>query len=194
VARGAIAVLGNHDAAALGAPSETMHPAAARAIEWTRGKLSPGQRAFLAGLPLVVREGPALFVHASAEAAEEWIYATDPLRAARSLAAAEPARYVLCGHVHEPILYYTGAADRPVAFQPVPGVAIPVPPHRSWLAVVGSAGQPRDGNPAACYAMLDLERATLTFSRVPYDSRGAAAKVRSAGLPEVLAQRLERGE
>ena len=67
-------------------------------------------------------------------------------------------------------------------------------PRRRWLAVVGSTGQPRDGNTAACYAMLDTDRATLTFFRVPYDWRAAADKIRAAGLPESLARRLERGE
>jgi diadenosine tetraphosphatase ApaH/serine/threonine PP2A family protein phosphatase len=100
---------------------------------------------------------------------------------------------VFCGHVHEPVLYTPGAV-RPVPFRPVPGVAIPVPPRRRWLAVVGSAGQPRDGNTAASYAMLDTERTTLTFHRVPYDWRAAAGKIRAAGLPESLARRLERGE
>jgi diadenosine tetraphosphatase ApaH/serine/threonine PP2A family protein phosphatase len=68
-----------------------------------------------------------------------------------------------------------------------------VPPHRRWLAVVGSVGQPRDGNTAACYALADLGKGTLTFHRVPYDVATAAAKVRAAGLPEGLARRLERG-
>jgi diadenosine tetraphosphatase ApaH/serine/threonine PP2A family protein phosphatase len=81
-----------------------------------------------------------------------------------------------------------------VPFRPVPGVPIPVPRHRRWLAVVGSAGQPRDGNTAACYAMLDTDPPTLTFHRVPYDWPAAARKIRAAGLPESLARRLERGE
>jgi len=80
-----------------------------------------------------------------------------------------------------------------VPFKPTPGVPIPVPPHRRWLAVVGSVGQPRDGNTAACYALADLGKGTLTFHRVPYDLRTAARKVREAGLPEALAVRLERG-
>jgi hypothetical protein len=42
--------------------------------------------------------------------------------------------------------------------------------------------------------MLDLGRHTLTFHRVPYDWRAAAAKIRAAGLPEYLAARIERGE
>jgi diadenosine tetraphosphatase ApaH/serine/threonine PP2A family protein phosphatase len=192
-ADGAIAVLGNHDAAALEGASPTMRDAAAAAIAWTRARLSPGQRAFLSGLPLVVRSGGLLFVHASADAPAEWIYVDDERSADRSLEAAAPARYVLCGHVHAPVLWYTGAAARPMPFRPTPGIAIPVAPHRRWLAVAGSAGQPRDGNPAASYAMLDVEGATLTFHRVPYDCAAAAGKVRAAGLPEALAARLERG-
>lgn len=193
VGAGALAVLGNHDAAAAAGRAPTMQDDAAAAVAWTHARLSPGQRAFLAGLPLVARAGGMLFVHASADAPGEWAYVEDEQGAARSLEAAAPARYVLAGHVHAPVLYYIGAAARPVPFRPVAGVAIPVPPHRRWLAVAGSAGQPRDGNPAASYAMLDVEGATLTFHRIPYDAAGAAAKVRAAGLPEALAARLERG-
>ncbi len=193
VASGALAVRGNHDEATVSGHSEFMHQAAGKVIAWTRAQLTEDQRAVLAGLPLVVREGPLLLVHASPELPAEWIYVTDPLRAAHALAAAGDASWVFCGHVHEPVLYTPGAA-RPVPFRPVSGVAIPVPPRRRWLAIVGSTGQPRDGDTAACYAMLDTDRATLTFSRVPYDWRAAAARIRAAGLPESLARRLERGE
>jgi diadenosine tetraphosphatase ApaH/serine/threonine PP2A family protein phosphatase len=58
---------------------------------------------------------------------------------------------------------------------------------------VGSAGQPRDRINSACYALADLARARLTFFRVRYDYRSAAQKIRSAGLPERLALRIERG-
>lgn len=194
VARGALAVLGNHDAAASHGAAGSMSEAAARAIAWTHARLSPGQRAFLAGLPLLVREGDLLLVHAGADAPGEWGYVTDPAAAARSLDAAAPARYVLGGHVHEPRLFYTSAAARPVPFRPVPSVPIPVSPHRRWLAIAGAAGQPRDGNPAAAYALLDHAAATLTFFRVPYDAVAAAGKIRAAGLPASLAARLERGE
>ena len=164
-----------------------MREAAATAIGWTRAQLDARQLAFLDRLPLTAREGEVLYVHASAELPDRWIYVSDEFRAARSLAAAEGARYVLSGHVHEPTLFYTSAAERPVPFTPVPGRAIPVPAHRRWLAVVGSVGQPRDLNTAACWAMLDLARRTLTFHRVPYDWRSAAEKIRRAGLPEILA-------
>ena len=195
VARGALAVRGNHDQAAVApGPADTMRRAAERAIDWTRLQLDHAQLDFLAALPLVAREDRVFLVHASPEVPAEWVYVTDPSRAAAALAASAPAPWVFCGHVHEPVLYTPGSTPRPVSFRPVPGVPIPVPPHRRWLAVVGSAGQPRDGNTAACYAMLDTDRATLTFHRVPYDWRVPAAKLRAAGLPESLARRLERGE
>jgi diadenosine tetraphosphatase ApaH/serine/threonine PP2A family protein phosphatase len=190
---GALAVKGNHDAAAAGGPPDTMHRVAEQAVAWTRARLSPAQRAFLEALPLAASEAGLALAHASLERPAEWIYVTDPARAAAALAATA-AHWVFCGHVHEPVLYTEGPVGRPVPFRPVPGVAIPVPAHRRRLAVVGAAGQPRDGNTAACYAMLDTDRPALTFHRVPYDWRAAAAKIRGAGLPESLARRLERGE
>jgi diadenosine tetraphosphatase ApaH/serine/threonine PP2A family protein phosphatase len=194
VARGAVAVRGNHDAAVVDTGAETMNPTAEKAIGWTRDHLEPRHLAFIAGLPLVVRQEDLLFVHASADKPEQWTYITDPLRAAESLRAAGDAAYVFSGHVHEPVLYYTGASRRPMPFRPVAGVPIPVTRRRRWLAIVGAAGQPRDGNTAACYALLDREKETLTFHRVPYDWQAVADKVRSAGLPERLAERLAHGE
>src|SRR5205085_1701021 len=77
--------------------------------------------------------------------------------------------------------------------RPRPGTPIPTGRQRRWLAIVGSAGQPRDRNTAACYALADLARERITFFRVPYDFEAAAQKIRTAGLPERLARRLERG-
>jgi diadenosine tetraphosphatase ApaH/serine/threonine PP2A family protein phosphatase len=191
-ARGAPVVLGNHDAAVVDGRTDLMHGAAAAAIAWTRRRLDARQLAFLAGLPLTQTRGEVLFVHSSAEDPAEWIYVTDPYRAERCLDGTG-ARWVFAGHVHEPVLYWASPGRRPVPFKPVPGVPIPVPPHRRWLAIPGSCGQPRDGSAAACYAVADLDRHTLTFHRVPYDHGEAARKVRAAGLPESLAHRLERG-
>ena len=191
-AKGAVVVLGNHDAAAIGRPVDLLSPSAETAITWTQAQLGERQRAFLAGLPLIVREENILFVHASAVAPERWAYVTGPAEAEQSIKAGN-ASYIFCGHVHQPKLYFMGAGGRPMPFAPVPGTPIPTDPHRQWLAIVGSAGQPRDRNNAACYALADLERARLTFFRVPYDYDSAVRKIRAAGLPERLARRLERG-
>ena len=188
--RGAAVVAGNHDLAALDGETRSMHEAATAAVDWTRRQLGPPQLAFLRGLPLAVSWGDVLFVHASAESPRAWIYVDDAQRAARCLERST-ARYVFVGHVHEQALYHLGPGRRPVRFEPTPAVPIPVPPHRRWLAVVGSVGQPRDGNTAAAYAMADLGRGTLTFHRVPYDWRATVRKMRAAGLPEALVHVLE---
>ncbi|HTP47916.1 MAG TPA: metallophosphoesterase family protein [Casimicrobiaceae bacterium] len=191
-AEGAVVILGNHDAAVLGRPDDTLNSNAKAAIAWTRAQLGPQQLAFLEDLPLVVRDENLLFVHASAAAPEQWIYVTSLREAGDSIRAAAGA-FVFSGHVHEQKLYYMNAEGGPMLFQPIPGVPIPVGKHRRWLAIVGSAGQPRDRSNKACYALADLERERLTFFRVPYDHDLAAQKVRSAGLPARLARRLERG-
>ena len=191
-ADGAIVVLGNHDAAAISGDADDLNPSAQAAITWTQTQLGDKQRAFLASLPLTFREDDVLFVHASAVAPEQWIYVTGPKQAEESIIAAR-ASYVFCGHVHEPQLYYVGAGGRPMPFQPIAGTPIPTARHRQWLAIVGSAGQPRDGINQASYLLFDPTRERMTFFRVPYDHGTAAQKIRVAGLPERLAKRLERG-
>lgn len=189
---GSAVVLGNHDAAVLGRPDDTLNDHAQAAIAWTRAQLGPRQREFLAALPLVVRDDNMLFVHASAAAPGQWIYITS-LREAHDSMRASDAGYIFSGHVHEQKLFFMGADGRPMPFRPVPGTPIPTGKHRQWLAIVGSAGQPRDGSNRACYALADVERERLTFFRVPYDYALAAQKIRAAGLPERAARRLERG-
>lgn len=188
----AIVIQGNHDAAVAGQTLGHMNDAAALAVKWTQSRLSTAALAYLAALPLTARLGNALFVHASAAAPERWTYVVDGLRAAASMEAAR-ATYVFSGHVHSPVLFYMGADRRPQPFEPVYGIPIPVGRHRAWLAITGSCGQPRDGDPAARYAEMDVSRSLLTFHRVPYDYEAAARKVRLAGLPELFARRLETG-
>ena len=191
-ARGAWVVMGNHDAAVAGEATGYMNPPAWQAILWTRSQLAEDQVAFLAGLPLTAREGSCFLVHASAARPERWPYLHDSVQVAASMAAVDDA-YTFCGHVHEPMLHYLGADGRPQPFAPSAGVPIPVGPHRRWLAIVGSCGQPRDGSPAACYALFDDERVQLTYHRVPYDHDAAARKVLAAGLPEEFVRRLQTG-
>ena len=190
---GAVAVMGNHDAAVVQGALPSMVPEARQVVEWTRSQLSPAQLAFLAALPYQVREGDTLFVHANAWAPKEWAYIMGRADAVRSIYAAD-ARFTFCGHMHLPMLYHLTGTGKTGDFTPTAGVAIPLSEQRRWLAIPGSAGQPRDGNPAACYAMFDTTASTLAFHRVPYDLESAAAKIIAAGLPPRLAQRLGDGE
>jgi diadenosine tetraphosphatase ApaH/serine/threonine PP2A family protein phosphatase len=191
VSRGAVAVLGNHDSA-VGNPAETMNVEAQVAIEWTRGQLDIAQRQFLAGLPLTVDRDTMLFVHASANRPERWTYVADAADAADSFAAA-PAHLIACGHIHLPSLYSMSATGKLSSFVPTSDIPVPLLPSRRWLAVIGSVGQPRDGNPAAAYALFDTETSEITYCRAGYDIEKAADTIRKAGLPPRLAERLFRG-
>jgi diadenosine tetraphosphatase ApaH/serine/threonine PP2A family protein phosphatase len=194
VAQGEIAVKGNHDDAAV-APVAGSPRADHAGAAWTHAQLTRAQLDFLAGLPLTVRDGSALLVHACVRDPQRWTYITRAVEAADSMDAAQSmgASLVFTGHVHEQRLFYQGAVGKLMAFEPTPGVAVPVRAHREWLATVGSVGQPRDGDPRAMYALYDANNAQLTFLRVPYDHEAAAAAIRRAGLPEANAARLAKG-
>ena len=192
VRQGAIAVMGNHDQAVVRGSSPNMRPDARYVVDWTRGQLDAAQLDFLASLPMTQRQGDHFYVHANAWAPAGWDYIQGRQDAVRSLHATD-ARYTFCGHMHEPKLYNLSGTGKAGDFVPTPDVPIPVPPHRQWLVIPGSAGQPRDGNPAACWAMFDAAAGALTFHRVPYDHEGAGAKILAAKLPQRLASRLEDG-
>jgi len=191
-AAGAVVVQGNHDEAVVRGSRPSMRADARHSIDWTRGHLDAGQLAFLASLPMTHAEGAVLYVHANAWDPPKWSYIETRHDAVRSLHATA-CRYTVCGHMHEPMLYHLSGTGKAGEFKPVPGVAIPVPSHRQWLVIPGSVGQPRDNNPAACYAVFDIAAAQLTYHRVAYDHEATAAKVRAAGLPQNLADRLVDG-
>jgi len=188
IADGAVAVRGNHDQA-IGTPSETMNAEAQAAIEWTRDRLSAGQRRFLAGLPLALEEEDRLYVHSEASQPARWHYVQATPDAARSMIATS-AHVTFCGHIHTPGLYSMSATAKMTSFVPVSGVPINLLKGRQWLAVLGSVGQPRDRNPAAAFALYDTVAREITYCRVPYDVEAAAQRIREQGLPPWLAERL----
>jgi diadenosine tetraphosphatase ApaH/serine/threonine PP2A family protein phosphatase len=195
VAEGAWVVKGNHDAMAVSPPAQASTLGDSTA-GWTHAQLNPEQLDFLDKLPLTLQQNKLLLVHASANEPELWRYVVDERSAGASLDAAAQwpeVRYVFGGHVHEQTLYYRGADAKLMRFIPTPGVAVPLPKHRYWLATIGSVGQPRDGNSQAMYAVFDTEKDRLTFHRVSYDHDAAAAAIRQAGLPDYFADRLELG-
>ena len=191
VEAGAIAVLGNHDLAVL-KPTRDMNATAAEALAWTRTQLSEASKSFLAGLPFEVRSGEVLFVHADASDPAAWHYVTDS-EAARASLTGSSAMVTFCGHVHVPAVYCLSSTGKMIAHRPVEGVATPLLAQRKWLAVMGSAGQPRDGNPAASFALHDNVARSLTYHRAAYDVDSVAQRIRGLGLPDSLAERLLKG-
>jgi len=195
---GAIVVQGNHDEAAAQGSMPGMHPDARAVVDWTRAQLSEDQLRFLTRLPMQARgePGQCLFVHANAYDPRSWEFVLGRAEAVRSMHAS-PARLQVCGHMHEPMLFHLSGTGKAGDFRPVAGVPMPLPGHRQWLAIPGSCGQPRDGNPAACYALFDppkseLDDGRITFQRVAYDIDAACAALRATELPEALVERLTR--
>jgi len=191
VENGAVAIRGNHDNA-VSTPSESMNAEAQAAIEWTRGRLSTAQRRFLTELPLSIQEDDRLYVHSEASHPQNWRYVQNTPDAARSLVATR-AHVTFCGHIHRPALYSMSATAKMTSFVPTTAVPVQLLSGRQWLAVLGSVGQPRDGDPAAAFAMFDTDRREITYCRVPYDVEAAAQRIRDNGLPHWLADRLSVG-
>ena len=194
-ADGALLIKGNHDAGAVSPP------AFARTVgdsttAWTHAQLAPEQRQFLHELPMVMQHGSILLLHASADGPELWRYVYTGTAAAASLGAAATlpdVRHVFGGHVHHQTLYVGRGGLQVSKLSPLPGVAVALPMDRHWLATIGSAGQPRDGDPRAMYATFDTETLAFTFFRVSYDHQAAAQAIVQAGLPAWLAARLALG-
>jgi diadenosine tetraphosphatase ApaH/serine/threonine PP2A family protein phosphatase len=191
VAGGALAVRGNHDSA-VQTEAESMNAEAQAAIEWTRGRLNLAQQRFLAELPLWLQDEDRLYVHAEASSPVKWRYVQATADAARSMIATR-AHVTFCGHIHRPALYSMSVTAKMTSFVPISGVPVQLLRGRQWLAVVGSVGQPRDGNPAASFVTYDTASREITYCRVPYDIDTAARRIVDNGLPLWLANRLSVG-
>jgi diadenosine tetraphosphatase ApaH/serine/threonine PP2A family protein phosphatase len=191
VEQGAVAVRGNHDHA-IDHPSESMNPAAKAAIDWTRSRLDATQRRFLAELPITHEDEDRLYVHSEASDPKRWRYVQSATDAARSMIATR-AQVSFCGHIHQPALYSMSVTAKMTSFVPTSAIPVSLLKGRQWLAVAGSVGQPRDNNPAACFLIYDTRSREVTFCRVAYDVEAAAKRIREAGLPGWLADRLSQG-
>ena len=189
---GAVCIKGNHDEAAC-KTSAGMSENAKIAIDWTRGQLRPPHLEFLSALPMAVADEDRLYVHASAKTPEKWPYIRSADAAGDCLDATS-ARLVFAGHTHIPVVFHALPGQKPATFIPMADVEMPISSMRRAVTVVGAVGQPRDGIPAACFCLLDTGQRTITMKRVPYDHTATAEKIRRAGLPFWLADRLAIGK
>jgi diadenosine tetraphosphatase ApaH/serine/threonine PP2A family protein phosphatase len=187
---GARSVMGNHDGAAIGTVDVSwFNPEAAAAIEWTAGVVDENARAYLAALPEVRRDGELTAVHGSPRD-PTWEYVTGPQVAAANLRAFD-TRLCLHGHTHVPVIFRADE-ERIEVVPATPDAPLRLDAGRA-LVNPGSVGQPRDGNPAASYLLLDTEAGTAEFRRVRYDVARTQNLMREAGLPTRLVERLSYG-
>ena len=110
--------------------------------------------------------------------------------------AAALGRRPLClfGHTHVQGAYGSGAGHPVVESGGAwTRTTLSIRLEDRWLINPGSVGQPRDGDPRAAYALVDLGASTITLRRIEYDIAAEQAAIRAAGLPELLASRLGEG-
>jgi diadenosine tetraphosphatase ApaH/serine/threonine PP2A family protein phosphatase len=195
------AIPGNHDWAAIGKEVKvsTFNPAAAEAATWTAAQLSPADVAYLDGLALTrvvgAGDGAVTLAHGSPRD-PIWEYLTDPEDAYENFDQFA-GDLCLVGHSHIPVAFTLAAptpADPPrLRIEPARYDAPLDLEGARRIVNVGSVGQPRDGDPAARYAILDLDRRTLEWRRVPYEVAKTQEKIRRVGLPDILWMRLAYG-
>jgi diadenosine tetraphosphatase ApaH/serine/threonine PP2A family protein phosphatase len=182
--------MGNHDGAAVGLVDVTwFNDAAAAAIAWTEGVLTPDSSAYLSGLPERRVDGELTAVHGSPrDPIWEYIVSAEVARASLDAFA---TRICLFGHTHYPVLYVERDGEMARVATEL-RARTPLAAGRLMLNP-GSVGQPRDGNPDSSYVVLDLDAGDAEFRRVRYDIGRTQQLMREQQLPRWLAERLSHG-
>lgn len=190
-ARARHAVLGNHDLAAVeNFGVENFNSAARAAIEWTQSVLEAGSSAWLNSLPYELRLPDFLLVHGAP--VEYFEYILDKGAAARAFDATD-ARLIFVGHTHI-AEYWTRDADGNIGHKHMQqGGELTLDEATRYIIDVGSVGQPRDLNPLACFVRYDPPTQRVEWVRYEYPIAQVQRKMRAAGLPAHLIERLSVG-
>ncbi len=196
-------LMGNHEEAVLyGALG--FNDKARQAIEWTKERLLSGAGSdndgrevddrkiwdFLGGLKNSETQGDFFYAHGSPrEPTREYIFVQDRFDHQKmdELFAAFDQQVCFVGHTHIP-----GVFEEPYSFvSPADCESVYTRTDKKIIVNVGSVGQPRDGDPRACYVIADEE--TIAFRRVEYDIDAVLAEFAETPLPEYLSRRLKEG-
>ena len=181
-------VKGNHDEqACLTESSRDFNELAEQAINWTRAHLTVEDKQWLAELRMTRQVRDFTIVHATLDTPDEWGYVFNNLDA---LASFTYQHTTVCffGHTH-----VAGAFVRDGGVKRLKVERLTIEPGKKYFINTGSVGQPRDGDPRAAYCIYDIEREMVEQRRVKYDLHTAQKKIIQAGLPRLLAERLELG-
>jgi diadenosine tetraphosphatase ApaH/serine/threonine PP2A family protein phosphatase len=190
-ARSSHAVLGNHDLAAVeNFGVEHFNRAARTAIGWTQRVLDEAAREWLDALPYELRFPGFLLVHGAPVNYFEYILDKDT---AASAFERTDAAIVFIGHTHI-AEYWTRDPDGTIGHKHMQhGGTLELEPDKRYIIDVGSVGQPRDLNPLASLVLYDAEKSTVEWIRYEYPIEAVQAKMREAGLPAYLVDRLSAG-
>lgn len=184
-----ITVAGNHDLAAVGKfDLGSFNSAAREAILFSISKLPSADLEWLGALPLIRDTEDFTIVHASPKKPENFDYVFTVSQAEEVFAEVKN-QVTFIGHSHIPLVFFQdpGMTDYSFASE------FYLRRQRKIVFNCGSVGQPRDGDPHACYVIFDTNIAKIRLTRVEYDVDAAAGKILNAHLPAILAERLYKG-
>jgi len=162
-------VMGNHDRAVATGTAFRFNSMAGAGVEHARERLDDDAVAWLADLPdaRTAFDGRVKLVHGHPDDPDRYTY---PDEFAASMLGGEDV--LVMGHTH---VQAHEVFDEGIVLNP------------------GSVGQPRDGDPRAAYALLDLDDLSVEERRVEDDIDAVVSAVRDAGLPDRIGQRLYEG-
>ncbi len=188
-----LSVLGNHDyfTAFGGRILRGLREDVADGIAVARNSLEEHHLDALRALPLSVRCGDSVCVHSSLKDPQAFPY-VHSRREAREHFAAQTTTMGFIGHSHVPRVWQAGP-DGSVSRASNGTGGIEIRPGMRYLVNAGSVGQPRDGDPRACYVLYDEDAGTVEWRRVPYDVKTTADAMLALGMPAFSAKRLARG-
>jgi predicted phosphodiesterase len=181
-------VRGNHDKACVRLEElEWFNPVARASAVWTHNLLTPENKLFLSLLPM----GPSPYsdfhvLHGSP--ADEDEYLVD-LAEVREIVPYISRTLSFFGHTHLQGGFYVHRNG----IRRIETDEIRIEDDAAYLINSGSVGQPRDGDWRAAYAIYSEHERQVDFYRAAYDVEETQRKIREAGLPEMLAYRLEMG-
>jgi len=179
------AIIGNHDHAALGLTSiEYFNDFAKSSTYWTANTLTEKSKNYLLSLDFKYAAEDFLMVHSSPSEPRKWHYVLTESDALREL---EFFNKSVCfiGHSHFPIVFSSRGLTRKTK--------VNLDNTAKYIINVGSTGQPRDGDSRACFCLFNAEQLKIEFVRLEYDIESTRKKIKKAGLPMFLADRLKKG-
>lgn len=186
-------VRGNHDKVVAGIDNgSNFNHTALAAAHWTTQRLTPGNLRYVRELPRgpVQIERDLAICHGSPLNEDTYVFSDVD---AWEIFAGFPNSVTFFGHTHIPSLF--SLEGRALGVRALRGTSgrIVLHPGGRYLLNPGSIGQPRDRDPRASYMTYDSDRRVVRWYRIPYPVEEAQRRIRRAGLPHTLADRLGFG-
>ena len=146
-----------------------------QSIAWTLEHTDRRSKDFMRGLPFDLRfelgGRRVRLVHGSPRKVNEYLFEDKPARTFERIAAGADCDVLVFGHTHKPWVREYGGV---------------------LFVNCGSVGKPKDGDPRAAFAVLELDgdEVVASIKRVDYDAEAVAREVAAAGLPGEYADKL----